>query len=347
MSWELEIDFMNLLQSRPSGLVAIDREMAKQHKDSLDTFDAVREVASRAASAIRSNGELILLGMGGSHAVNRIVQPLYRGLGFDTVALPLSEQLAQPLRIEGKTILLTSQSGESAEVVRWIEEAGSGAQVFGLTLEQHSFLGTRTIALVGSGGTELAFAATRSLMVTLALHLSILAALGLDAAASISALSSPEKADVDGALTALKSVGTIVTSGRRLQGLAELAALGFTELSRLPCFSLEGGQLRHGPMEMLGPDIGVVLFREADDTAPLVKGMAIAAAETGAPVIVFDASSDVDIQGVATVRFKPATGLAAVFAMLPVLHSLIIAVAEARVDDAGTPLRTTKVTRVE
>jgi len=338
---------MKPLQSRPVGLIAIDREMARQHRDSLDSFEGAREVASRVASAIKGRGQLLLLGMGGSHAVNRIVQPLYRHLGYETVALPISEQLAQPLKTDGKVVLLTSQSGESAEVVRWLEESGAGAEIFGLTLEKDSYLGTRTTALVGSGGTELAFAATRSLMVTLALHLAVLAALGLDHATSIKALGDPQQANIGEAFNALKTVRAIVTSGRRLQGLAELAALGFIELTRLPCFSLEGGQLRHGPMEMLGADVGVVLFRENDDTAQLVKGMAIAAAETGAPVIVFDASSDSDIEGVSTVRFSAATGLAAVFEILPVLHSLIIAVAEDRVDNAGTPLRTQKVTRVE
>ena len=109
--------------------------------------------------------------------------------------------------------------------------------------------------------------------------------------------------DIEAALAALENVAAIVTSGRRLQGLAEALALGLTELSRLPCFSLEGGQLRHGPMEMLGPEIGVVLFRGKDQTAGLVTAMAISAVETGAPVVVFDASGEAPVAGTVTMPF--------------------------------------------
>jgi fructoselysine-6-P-deglycase FrlB-like protein len=124
-------------------------------------------------------------------------------------------------------------------------------------------------------------------------------------------------------------------------------ALGVTELSRLPCFSLEGGQLRHGPMEMLGPKIGIVLFRGKDPTADLVTAMALSVVETGAPLIVFDASGMSPVAGAVTLSFNPASGLAAVFAMLPVAQRLMIAFADSRVENAGTPVRTTKITRSE
>jgi fructoselysine-6-P-deglycase FrlB-like protein len=193
----------------------------------------------------------------------------------------------------------------------------------------------------------LAFAATRSLTVSFALHLAVLAALGEDPAAALAALTAPETPSIDIALAALDNVATVVTSGRRLQGLAEALALGLTELSRLPCFSLEGGQLRHGPMEMLGPAVGVVLFRGQDSTAGLVTAMAVSAVETGAPVIIFDASGEAPVAGAVTIGFKPASGLAAVFAMLPVAQRFMVAFADARVENAGTPVRSTKITRSE
>ena len=338
---------MTAQKPRPSGLVAIDREMARQHQDALASFESNRDAAAKVAASIRRSGRLVLLGMGASHAVARAVEPLYRAHGIDTIALPLSEQLGQKLPLEGKTVLVTSQSGESAEVVRWFSETERQADIFGLTLEAGSFLGRTVPCLVGAGGTELAFAATRSLTVTFALHLAILAALGEDPAAALAALKAPETVEIDAALAALSTVATIVTSGRKLQGVAEALALGFTELSRLPCFSLEGGQLRHGPMEMLGPKIGVVLFRGNDPTAELVTAMANSVVETGAPLIVFDASGKPPVTGAVTLAFKPATGLAAIFAMLPVAQRLMIAFADSRVDNAGTPLRTTKITRSE
>jgi fructoselysine-6-P-deglycase FrlB-like protein len=338
---------MTAERPRPAGLAAIDREMARQHADAISSYEAAQPMATRAAASLKRTGRLLLIGMGGSHAVNRAVEPLYRALGIDTVALPLSEQLGQPLPIAGRTIFVTSQSGESAEVVRWFNETGGTEETFGLTLEGSSFLASAAPSLIGTGGTELAFAATRSLTVTFALHLAILATLGDDPDAAIAALKTPEDHDIAAALTALENVATIVTSGRRLQGIAEALALGLTELSRRPCFSLEGGQLRHGPMEMLGPEIGVVLFRGFDETAGLVTAMATSAVETGAPVILFDASGEAAVAGAVTIRFAPATGLAAIFAMLPVAQRLMIAFADARVENAGTPVRSTKITRSE
>ncbi|MBY3085155.1 SIS domain-containing protein [Rhizobium laguerreae] len=340
---------MNMTEerTRPAGLAAIDREMARQHADAITSYEAAQPMAVRAAASLKKTGRLLLIGMGGSHAVNRAVEPLYRALGIDAVALPLSEQLGQPLPIAGRTIFVTSQSGESAEVVRWFSETGGTEETFGLTLEGNSFLARTAPSLVGTGGTELAFAATRSLTVTFALHLAILSAVGEDPDTALAALRATEDHDIAAALSALENVATIVTSGRRLQGIAEALALGLTELSRRPCFSLEGGQLRHGPMEMLGPEIGVVLFRGLDETAGLVTAMATSAVETGAPVILFDASGEAPVAGAVTIRFAPATGFAAIFAMLPVAQRLMIAFADARADNAGTPVRSTKITRSE
>ncbi|MER8847567.1 MULTISPECIES: SIS domain-containing protein [Mesorhizobium] len=340
---------MNMIadKERPAGLTAIDREMARQHADARASFENNAAMAADVAASIGKTGRLLLLGMGGSHAVGRAVEPLYRALGIDALALPLSEQLGQPLPLADRTVLVTSQSGESAEVVRWFAQAGGSSDVFGLTLEGGSFLARNAPCLVGAGGTELAFAATRSLTVTLALHLAILAALGEDPAPALAMLEAPQDCDIAQALAALGKVATIVTSGRRLQGVAEALALGLTELSRLPCFSLEGGQLRHGPMEMLGPQIGVVLFRGADPTSELVTAMALSVVETGAPLVIFDASGQAPVAGAVTLTFKPAAGVAAILAMLPVAQRLMIAFADGRVDNAGTPVRTTKITRSE
>lgn len=333
--------------TRPEGLRAIDREMARQHADALASFRSNQEMAAKAAASLKRTGRLLLLGMGGSHAVSRTVEPLYRRLGIDAIALPLSEQLGAPLPLDGRTVFITSQSGESAEVLRWYDETGGSAETFGFTLENGSFLARTAPCLVGHGGTEQAFAATRSLTVSFALHLAILAALGESASEAVDVLENLQEPSIEEALSMLSAVRSVVTSGRRLQGLAEAIALGLTELSRIPCFSLEGGQLRHGPMEMLSPEMGVVLFRGDDETADLVTAMAVSVVEAGARLVVFDASGRPPVAGAATIVFPPLTGLAAVFAMLPTAQRLMIAFAAARVTDAGTPVRSTKITRSE
>ncbi len=333
--------------TRPAGLVAIEKEMARQNADAIASFEAAAPLAVTIAQSLRKTGRLLLLGMGGSHAVGRAVEPLYRELGIDAIALPLSEQLGQPLPLVGKTILLTSQSGESAEVLRWFSEVGMPADTYGLTLESGSTLARTVPSLVGAGGTEKAFAATRSLTLSFALHLAVLSALGGEPAEALTLLHSERKPDVDAAVAALAGVSAVVTSGRRMQGVAEAIALGLTELSRIPCFSLEGGQLRHGPMEMLGPKVGVVLFRANDATSELVARMAVSACEAGSPVVVFDASGETPIEGVLTIGVGKASGIAAVFGLLPAGQRFMLGFAGARVADVGTPVRTTKITRSE
>ncbi|MEK1923939.1 MAG: SIS domain-containing protein [Rhizobium giardinii] len=338
---------MTSIGNRPAGLQAIDREMARQSADAIASYEDNAEQAKTVVASVRRTGRLLLLGMGGSHAVNRAVEPLYRGHGIEAIAVTLSEQLGMPLPLEERTVLITSQSGESAEVLRWFAETGGTRDTFGLTLEGTSFLARSAPSLVGAGGSELAFAATRSLTVSFALHLAILAALGTDPAPVLATLRAPAEVDIEPALSAFGDVSVVVTSGRRLQGLAEALALGLTELSRRPCFSLEGGQLRHGPMEMLGAEVGVVLFRGRDATLDLVTAMAVSAVETGAPVVVFDCSGKPPVEGATTLSFAPADGLAAILAMLPVAQRFMIAFAAARVENAGTPVRSTKITRSE
>lgn len=340
---------MSLFENRirPAGLLAVEREMARQNAEALASYHRVKEMAVKIAISLSSTKKLLMLGMGGSHAVARIVEPLYRDRGIDTIALPLSEQLDQPLLTAGRTVFVTSQSGESAEVVRWFAETGGTEQTFGLTLEGGSALARSAPCLVGVGGTEHAYAATRSLTTTLALHLAILSALGKDPSNELEALSKPQEPDISPALTALAEVTAIVTSGRSLQGVAETLALGLTELSRMPCFSIEGGQFRHGPLEMLSPKTGIILFRGNDHTANLVTAIAQSVLESDSPLVLFDASGEPPVAGAINVTFRPANGFAAAFYMLPTAQRLMVAFAERHTVDAGTPLRSAKITRSE
>lgn len=334
-------------QNTPSGLLAIRREMARQNTDAMLSFEGSDKVADQLADHIRKTGRLLLLGMGASHAAGRAVEPLYRDLGVDAVAMPLSEQLGQPLPLKDRTVIISSQSGESAEVLRWFSGIDSRKGVFGLTLEETSQLARLAPCLIGAGGTEHAFAATRSLTVTLALHAAVLSRLGTDAGPAVEMLKAAREPALEAAFAAMLEVRTIVTSGRRQQGVAEAMALGLVELSRLPCFSLEGGQLRHGPMEMLGPDVGVVMFRADDDTAALVGGLAEATAAAGSPTVLFDASGGVPVKGTVTVSLPQSSGLAALFALLPAAQEFMVEFAASRVADVGTPVRSHKITRIE
>lgn len=329
------------------GLLALHAEMARQHADARQSYDGNGPVAAKVAAALRANPSLILLGMGASHAVNRMVEPAYRALGIQAVSLPLSEQLYAPLDLGRSVVIVTSQSGESVEVVRLFEMLGKHDHVFGLTLEGGSSLAKSCPSLIGTGGTERAFAATRSLLISLALHQRVLAELGNDPAAALAALDRPETPDLAPALAALKGVAALVFSGREMRGLAEAAALGAMELGRLPAQALEGGQFRHGPLEILGVSVGVVLAKADEATADLVDGLAKLCVAAGSPTIVLDASGGKAVPGTVHLPVRQAAGVAAALGLLPPAQKLVIELADARVPNVGTPVRSGKITREE
>lgn len=329
------------------GLLALQSEMARQHQDARDSYEGNGEIAATIAKALRINRRLILLGMGASHAVNRMVEPTYRALGIQTISLPLSEQLYAPLDLTNSIVLVTSQSGESVEVHRLFSSLVAHSGVFGLTLEGGSTLAQSCPSLVGRGGTERAFAATRSLLISLALHQRVLTELGDDPMAALAELKESQTPDIGPALAALANCSALVFSGRAMRGLAEAAALGAMELGRLPAQALEGGQFRHGPMEILGPKVGVVLAKAEEATASLVDNLAESCVAARSPTIVLDASDQAAIAGVIRIPARKAAGVAAALALLPAAQKLVIELADSRVDNVGTPVRSGKITRDE
>lgn len=333
------------------GLLAIRAEMARQHADALASFHDAAPVAQAIAASLRRTGRLILTGMGGSHYMNRVAEVLFRRAGIDAVALAASELLYAPLPDTPSTVLLVSQSGGSAEIVRLLEQPVRSQERFGLTLDGASPLGTAVPCLVGAGGREKAFAATRSLLVTLALLAAVLKALGCDLADAPAYLAAPQSVPENTlrmAAERLAACPVVALSGRmEFQGIAEAGGLCLMELARIPTVALESGQFRHGPLEMLEPSLGAILLRAPGETAALTARLADTLMTAGIEPVIFDLSGEEPVDGALTVAFPRLTGVAAAFALLPALQTLLIDVAARRVPDVGLPRRSTKVTDTE
>lgn len=327
------------------GLAMIRAEMARQHADARASLAGAGGRAGEIAASIRRTGRLTLLAMGGSHWVNRAAAVLYRRAGVEVASEVLSEVLVDPLPDLPRTVLVTSQSGASGEVVAYAGLPAGRAERFGLTLDPDSALGRALPSLAGAGGPERAFAATRSILVCHALHLAVLEALGVPGGEARAALDDPLSPDVAVALDTLAGATSFVLSGRsELQGVAESGALCIMELARLPGLGLEGGQLRHGPMEMLCAQTGIVILRAAGPSAALAPGLVAACSAAGAPVVVFDVSGEPPVAGAVTVALPRSSGMAAIFTVLPALQRFLVDLAAGRVADVGEPVRSTKVT---
>ncbi len=330
--------------SSQTGLEFMLFEMQRQHSDGLLSLEDNLGVAARVAASIVQSKRLVLLGMGASHFANRVAEVVFRAAGVDVFAIPLSEGLYAPLPLGNRTVVIASQSGESGEAKRFLEQFGV-MNTFGLTLDKNSSLARAVPCLLGFGGVERGFAATRSLLLTLVLHAAILEALGISQNALRSVLVAPIEIPHLAAVRLLESSRTIIFSGRaELQGLAEVSALHCAELARLPALALEGGQFRHGPLELLETGVAVVLLRATGTSAALTETLVKTCLEAGVQPIVFDASGEAPIVGALNLLFPRAEGLAAAAMLLPTLQNLLLDIAATRVQKVGEPRRSSKIT---
>ncbi|PNY79648.1 SIS domain-containing protein [Deinococcus koreensis] len=330
-----------------TGLSLILGEMARQRGDALGSL-ADPQVQARArdlAHAARDSGRLLLLGMGASHFVNRMAEPEYRRLGLDATAMPLSEALYTPLPPGPRAALIASQSGASGEVGRYLQTPAQDERRFGLTLDPHSPLAQALPCLIGPGGAERGFAATRSLVLSVALHAAVLEALGQESGSVRAALESPDTLDLTPALDTLRSADTLVFVGRaELTGLAEVCALHAAELARVPALGFEGGQFRHGPIELLRPGLGVVLLRTGGPSADLTDTLARQCVEAGLRPVVLDCAGGEAVPGTVWLALAPGRGLAAVLNAVFPLQRLLLDFASDRVRQVGKPRHARKVT---
>lgn len=336
------------MQAGP-GITLLRQEMARQFEDAKMTWMAASSsyVSRRAAEEIRSNGRLVLLGMGGSHWINRAVEPYYRSCGVDATTAVLSEFM-RIAKVGNPVELVSSQSGSSGEVVAFLARS-SLEKVIGLTLNPTSALAKVGMALIGAGGVEQAYAATRSLHVTLALHAALLSNLGLNVDGFLDVIANPQDPEVnDEAVETISKSGAVFVVGRMpLSGIAEAASLSLMELARIPVLPLEAGQFRHGPFEAVTPGTAVVFLRPENSIAENIDGLASELVGYGIKPIMFDLSSNPPIAGSLTVKLPNVSGLAASVVMLASLQKHFSEAARIMVPDAGTPLRSTKITSAE
>jgi fructoselysine-6-P-deglycase FrlB-like protein len=328
-----------------NGLSLIRYEMARQYGDALVSFEASHAMAKQIAESVLRTGRLCLLGMGGSHWVNRAAMFAYREIGIEVQAEVLSEVLFRRLPDQLRTVVLVSQSGNSGEIAHYLKTPSLNEERFGMTLNGDSSLAQTIPCLIAAGGAEKAFAATRSIFLSHVLHLAVMQAMGVEVGAALAAILRPADFSIVQVLDELQDCETIILSGRsELQGVAESGALCLMELARMPTYALEGGQLRHGPFEFLNSSTGIILLRAAGAAEDLTAALAADCVKTGARVVVFDCSGQPPVPGLTTVPFERHAGMAAVFAVLPALQNLLVEIANGKVENVGVPLRSSKVT---
>jgi fructoselysine-6-P-deglycase FrlB-like protein len=329
------------------GLRLMATEMEKQCLDALATLDACETPAREIGNFIGERRRLVLYGIGGSHYVNRIVEPLYREAGIECRGMSPSEALMAPLPPADRVALFVSQSGESGEIVELLSMPTERDRRFGLTLNGDSTLARNVdLAIVAAGGPENAFAATRSIILTIAMHGAILERLGMDIGRLRAVFTSARSADMSGAEAFLRDADVTVFAGRHvMQGVAQSAALSLMELARVPAVGLESGQFRHGAFEFLRPGVGVVLLRSAGPDFSSIAPIARTCVEAGCRTVIVDTSGEPVPDGCLCVSLPRNGGLAAAASILLTLQHFNITLARQNLlEGIGTPRFTSKVT---
>jgi predicted NBD/HSP70 family sugar kinase/fructoselysine-6-P-deglycase FrlB-like protein len=335
------------LRAQMDGAAAVLAECARQHRDALETVSVNAMLSGPVADRIRAEGQVMLLGMGASHFANQIAASRMRSLGVDAVALPASEALYSPRPYRGP-VILTTQSGGSVEIHKWIEANGLDQVAAGITLNSDRPFGDAP-TLIGAGGVERAFAATRSFSLTLAAFSTLILAMGGDPAVDGIGTNEPTvDSTIDAQIARLAEKDAFIVAGRAsFEGVAAMTALGLAELGRLPAFALEGGQMRHGPVEMFSPEKAVILFRSAGASASAWSGILDACERADTRPLVFDASGEEPWSNTDTIRCQPGPGISAIYDLLPSQQALTLGLGAVHVPDVGTPAFSAKITRTE
>ena len=311
------------------------------------------------ARRLRDRGlaRVVLTGMGSSHLG---LAPLHLRLveaGLSPVTVESSELLHHQRRLlEGGTLLvISSQSGRSAEVVRLLELVrGGGVVTLGITNTATSPLAREAAAAVLTHAGEEATVACKTYLaaqMALAWVGEVLTEGNLEGArkalaATVSgtaAYLASWRSHVEWLAERLDGARAIYYAGRGASiAAAASAGLITKESTHRPSEGMSSAAFRHGPMEMLDPAVALLVFAGAERTRALNEALVADVRAAGARA--FLAAEDAP---------EPALRLPAVpdvarpvVELLPVeMITLALAALDGR--EAGRFERATKVTATE
>ena len=207
-------------------------------------------------------------------------------------------------------IIAVSQSGESIEIQKLVEQielrrhhSGKPPLLISITnAAQNTLADHSDISLPTDAGPEVGIATktyTSSLLILNFVGKALVGSLrdhdferGNAIATLIQTYLNESDADIAKAFAALQTTNYIAMIGRGpALATARNGALIFKEGVRLPAEGYSGGQFRHGPREMIGPNIGLVVFTSPDQTLELNQRLATDILSYGGRLICMGQSS--------------------------------------------------------
>ena len=337
---------------------AIRRAAAGLH----DQLSAMRRVPTA-----HNGRKLFFTGMGGSYDLCYAPVTALGSAGITALMVDSAELLyfRRPTLAGGTLLVVVSQSGESAEVVRLVEELDSEPdQPFVVSISNgldNTLARLANVALDTRAGRE-----EGPSTMTFGAALVVLAAL-TDVLAGHSAEDAVNRIDVQ-AREAAQSVERVLDRiderarvlrtwlgdrpiltllGRgAARAASEMGALTLKEAARFPAESMQSAQFRHGPLELAGREAAVVLIATEPTTRELDARLATELMATGAAVLLVTCDGE-PVPGVQTIALGEVDrALAAAPAIVPI-QLLAWRLAVDRGYRPGTYTRASKITTRE
>ena len=256
-------------------------------------------------------------------------------------------------------IVAISQSGRSIETIRVVEalRGRNECPILALVNDEASPLAAAAdVVLPMLAGSEGAISTK-----TYTASLAALIALGdVRSSEPIGSEELDRAVDAAGRLATDESVGraaadhlgdarALIVLGRGpAVGVAAYGALAIKEAAAMPAEAMSGGAFRHGPIELVGGDLGVIVLAPAGRTTDLLVGIATQTAELGTPTwLITDAGHASTMAAPANLLVSPllpdvAEDVAPLALAVP-LQLMAAALAD-RVGRSGTTVVASKVT---
>lgn len=258
--------------------------------------DLVRDLAEKLRAA-RPRGVATFARGSSDHAATfaKYVIETRVGVLTSSGAPSIASVYRDPPDFSGTLALAISQSGQSPDILAAVEAArrGGALTVALVNAERSRLEAAVDIAVPLQSGPEQSVAATKSYVAALAAVLHLVAewtedeAL-LDALGAVPAkLAQAFECDWSPLVEHLKGARGLYVIGRGPGlGVAQEAALKLKETCRIHAEAFSSAEVRHGPMELVGPDFPLLLFRQSDESAEGVEQLARDVIARGAPVFV-------------------------------------------------------------
>jgi glucosamine--fructose-6-phosphate aminotransferase (isomerizing) len=314
------------------------------------------------SQSIRSGriDRIVMTGMGASHYGTYPAWLILAQHGHPAYWVETAELLHYAMElIKPKTLLwITSQSGRSAEVHSLLELLGQGrgATILAVTNETDSPLAERAdFVMPLYAGEELTVSTCTYLNTLAATQLTALEAVGipiaqgkddlLATAHSISQYLESWESRVNLLRSTARGMGHLIALGRGSSyATAMVGALILKEAAKIDAEGMSAGQFRHGPLELAGPGLTVLVLESPPQTSDLDRRLARSLLANGTDCYWGSSTHDDELP---TLMIPSSSGIGRPAAEITLFQLLSVAICQEVGISPGVLLRSGKVTLEE